>query len=215
MDFPHVQAQLNDLPATFKRIGAPYTQLIDALTGALFAYTNGGDSLLTEMINFAQAMFSILDIWGAVFGILRRPNEGDIPYAARMQKQLLAQRSSPVAMLTWLATIEMLANPQLTENLPNVGYSLTLPAGLMPKQVQMIVNNLAYVRPAGVPFSIAQRSNGPFVDTVNYLGAPRTTGAYIAGNQAATSIAVPSSTNNASPILPDLLLTDPTLNPSL
>lgn len=213
MDFDHVEAILNDLPLTFKRLGTPYTQWIDALASALSLYTEASDALL-QQLDFSNAQGGWVDVWGSLAAILRRSNESDVRYSARIETMVLATRTTPVAILQWLLLVE-LVEASLGENLPGVGYTIQLPATLTTAQIQEILDTLAYVRPAGVPFNITSTSGGTYVSTVNYLGAPRITGAYIAGNEISPSVVLRASTNNFVGILPDLLFSDPLLNPSL
>lgn len=212
MDFPQVQAQLNDLPQTFKRYDAPYTQWVDALTSALQIYTQAVDSLLAQL-NFRNAAYSWNDAWGAITNVQRRSNESDVVYKARIQNTILAKHASPVAMLAWLSTIEMVTNALLTEAFPTVGYTITLPASLTTATITQILQNLNVVRPAGVPFNVLIQSGGTYLDTVNYMDAPRTTGAYFAGASAPYPLGLGAGQNNAVSLLPDLLFVDPTINP--
>lgn len=213
MDFAQVESVLNDLPLTFKRAGTPYTQWIDSLAAALASYTETSDALL-QQLDFSKALGGWVDVWGSLAGILRRDNESDTRYSARIETMVLATRTTPVAILQWLLLVE-LVQASLGENLPGVGYAVQLPATLTNTQIQQILDTLAYVRPAGVPFELTSTSGGTYVSTVNYLGAPRITGAYIAGNEINSDVVLKAGTNNFVAILPDLLFTDPLLNPSL
>jgi hypothetical protein len=214
MDFSQVQAILNDLPTTFKRRGTPYTQLIDALTSGLLLFTQGSDGLLAQT-NFANARYGWVDVWGAIAAIRRRNDESDFVYKPRIQNMILSPRLSPAAIAMWLLLVEQV-NATVTESLPSVGYSVVLPPTLTTQQIQNILNTLAWVRPAGVPFQLGSVTGGSFLATVNYLGgAPRTTGAYLPGNSISVGVTLAASTNNETAILPDLLFTDPLLNPSL
>jgi hypothetical protein len=209
---------------------------------------------------------------------------------------LLAPRDSPVAIELWLQIIEGVIGT-VSQLLPNWGYTVNLPSTLTTAQLQQIIYDLAYVRPAGMPFNIASRTGGTYLDTVNYYGpafpqavletsggevivtstseteilpspwdfggrvtgsflkdasgpetylgtvnyygpavytAPRVvsvpgvpidvimllpwdfggrvTGAYLASEKSSSGIDIPCATNNQQSLLPDLLLTDPTLN---
>lgn len=214
MDFSHVKAIFNDLPSTFKRLGAPYTQLIDALTSGAFLFTQASDGLVAQT-NFANASNGWVDVWGALAAITRRNNESDFVYKPRIQNMVLSPRMSPVAIALWLQVVEQV-NATISENLPEVGYTITLPPVLTPQQISTILLALGWVRPAGVPFQFGAVLGGSFLATVNYLGgAPRSIGAYLPGNAIPASVTLASSTNNTPAVLPDLLFTDPLLNPSL
>lgn len=213
MNFAMVQAQLNDLPNTFKRPGPPYTQLIDALSAALTRFTNGSDGVMSQT-SFLSAQYGWLDIWGLIANVLRRPNEADAVYQARILNTLIAPHATPVALFVWLLFIEGVT-AVISENLPNVGYTITFPPTLLAAQLQQIILNLAYVRPAGMPFVAQQQTGGTFLDTVDYTDLARATGEFLGGAATALTAPLPASTNNATPLLPSLLMTDPTLNPSL
>lgn len=213
MNFAQIQKLVNDLPTTFKRVGDPYTQWIDALCAGLLSFTQSYDSLL-DQLDFDNAAYGWLDVWGSLAGIPRRPNESDSLYHPRIRNMILAWRTTPVAIITWLAKIEQI-DALLSEDLPDAGYQIQLPATLTDQQIQNILDTLAYVRPAGVPFRLLSVAGGTYVSTVNYLNAPRTTGAYLAGNAIPAGVIFRASTNNFSAILPDLLFTDPLLNPTL
>lgn len=213
MNFAAIQKQLNDLPNTFKRPGTPYTQWVDALTALLDLYCQGVDGLMAQL-TFSAAQYGWADVWGTILGIQRRSNEADSLYKSRMSATLLSWRANAVAMVNWLENIE-LVSASITEALPVVGYTVILSPALTATQISQILLDLAYVRPAGVPFNFSTLSGGTYLNTVNYVGAaPRVTGAYLGGSSAPQALSIPANTNNVSSLLPDLLLTDPTLNPS-
>lgn len=211
MNFADIQKQLNDLPLTFQRPGAPYTQWVDALTALLALYCQGVDGLINQL-TFANAQYGWVDTYGATLGIRRRNNEADQVYKTRMQNMLLTWRTNAVVMQNWLANIEMVSG-SINENLPAVGYNVLLPATLTLAQIQAIILNLAYVRPAGVPFAALTAAGGTYLNTVNYVGgAPRSTGSYLGGAFNTQALGIGPNTNNVGAILPDLLFTDPTIN---
>jgi hypothetical protein len=212
MDFPTIQANLNDLPGTFTRLDQPYTQWIDALSAGLLRGCSSSDAIQAQASSFQNANFGWADTWGAVFNLQRRPGEATPTYKTRVQNTLLANHVTPTAMLNWLATIENIT-ALITENLPNVGYSITLPATLSLPQILMIVANLANVRPAGVPFTVNSQAIGSYLDTVDFFDAARVTGSYLGAGVSAVTLGLTGGTNNATPLLPDLLLIDPTINP--
>jgi hypothetical protein len=212
MNFSAIQRQLNDLPPTFKRLGSPYGQWVDSLTALLALFCQGVDGLMAQL-SFPAARYGWLDTWGTLLGIQRRPNEADSIYQARIQYTLLSWRANAVAMQNWLSNVEMVAG-EVNENLPSVGYTVVLPPTLTSAQIAQIIADLAYVRPAGVPFNVLTQSGGTYLGTVNYMGgAPRVTGAYLGGAYISQPLNIAANTNNVVALLPDLLLTDPTINP--
>ncbi len=220
MQLYNAKQQLLDLPPAFRRGNRPFDQLITALAAALTLTLQSTASLITQT-NFINAVAGWIDVWGDLAGIQRRPNESDAVFQPRIPNMLLAARDSAVAIQTWLELVENIAGV-VTENLPSIGYSVSVPASTLPQRLQQIVRNLAYVRPAGVPVAFFTFSGGTYLDTVDYLGGPSSqpwqgghaTGSYLATRTRASGIAPPASTNNQPTSLPDLLLGDPTVNPA-
>lgn len=214
MDFVAVQSQINDLPTTFKRPGAPFTQYQDALAAGLTRDTTSVDGVIASASNINNARFGWLDIWGLLFGLPRNQNEPDGRYLARIMYTVLAGAGPPVAIATWIA---MVYNVQVTvtDSPTAVGYVITFPTGLTNAQIAVIVASLVRIRPDGVPLTVAQSDAGTFLDTINFLDSPRTTGGYLGGAVADGNLNLSAVTYNAMPLLPDLMLNDPTLNPGI
>jgi hypothetical protein len=205
-----VQSQLNDLPATFTRPGAPYTQLIDALTGTLANYTEGAGAILNSL-DFQNARYGWLDTWGLLFGITRNTNESDIPYAARITWFLNAWVGTISAIQAYIRFATGTGGAVLENS--GGGYAITLSVNLNTAQQIQFLQGLARIRPAGVPFTLSFLSAGTYLDTVNYItNAPSVMGAYLTNTTSVPQWLGPN-TNSALPLLPDLYLTDPILNP--
>lgn len=213
MDFVQVESVLNDLPPPFKRDDATYSNVIDAITVSLARYTTAGDAI-TRQLNFTTAQYGWLDLWGLLFGQPRRVNESDVTYIRRVGYTLTAGAGPPVAIANWVFAAWGLT-VLIEEDFPNVGWNITFPATVTPEQAQIILNSLVQIRPAGVPFHAFLSNIGTYLDTINYLNAARVTGAYLGGLPTPLALDVADATNNSIPLFPDLLLTDPTLNPSL
>lgn len=215
MDFVTDQAQLNDLPATFKRPDQTYLQLIDAFTALLYRFTQGSDSTAVQILNFSNAQFGWLDVWGLLLGIPRMANEADSNYLGRIAFEVTAGAGPALQIVKWISIVYHV-EAIVTENFPAIGYTITFPATVTEAQAQQIVAGLSYVRPAGVPITgVFIASIGTFLETINFFNAAAVVGAYLAGGLRAVTLAMGASTNNAVPILPTLFLTDPTLNPGL
>lgn len=213
MDFTSIGKILNDLPPTFKRPGIPYTQLIDSLTAAMTRYANGADGT-TSQISFLNAQYGWLDFWGLLFGIPRNAEEPDQRYLARIVYTVNTGGGSPEAIRLWLLNVWGIT-ATVVEKFPQVGYQITLPAVLTMEQALIVLQSLIYVRPAGIPFYANFSNDGLYLETVNFLGAPRVTGSYLTGGTTIVVSDLKNTTNNASPLLPDLYLTDALLNPGL
>lgn len=290
MDLYPQLRQITDLPPTFLRNDQTFKQLMAAFSAALTLGAESNKSVLANT-NYQATDNGWIDVWADLAGISRRFQESDNSFKPRLPNMLLAARDSPVAIELWLQLIEGVVGT-VTQKLPAWGYTITLPATLTNSQIQQIVNDLAYVRPAGMPFNIDISTGGTYLDTVNYLGPQtlqtaasgqletvrspwnyggrvtgswmvslspfspafgpqfgggsgltfvgtvnyfgasryfaqrrspirvrqpwnfggRVTGAWLASRKQGTSFNIPCATNNQISLLPDLLLTDPTLN---
>ena len=210
MDFNAVLAQLNDLPSTFKRQAAWYLQLIDSIASPLSNYTTGVDGLMT-MLTFSGAQYGWLDVWGLLADVRRNPNESDVLYSMRIQETLLAWVATVPAIQTWLNLFA--AGGTVTENLPAVGYALSFPPTMTLAQIAAWLLTFNRIRPAGVPFGIAQTGIGLYLGTVNFLGEGNMPGSYLGGGTTGLPLGISATTNNSQPLLPGLYFTDPLLNP--
>lgn len=214
MDFTAVQEQLNDLPDTFKRQDQTYLQIVDAMTALLYRFTQGSDATSAQL-DFGNATYGWIDVWGLLLGIPRMTNEANQFYTARIAYEVLAGGGPPLQIQKWILIVYRVA-AVVTENFPNVGYTITFPSSVSPSQAQQIVAGLGYVRPAGVPITgILVQGIGTVLETVDFLGAGAVVGAYLGGSLVPVPLSMGAATNNAVPIIPTLFLTDPTLNPSL
>lgn len=212
MDFEAVQAALNDLPLTFKKLTTPYTQIIDVQTASLSIFTEGVDGTMTQPV-FANAYGGWLDVWGLVFGVQRLTDEGDAAYAARIQWLLLAWVGTVPGLQ---ALLDLLApGGSVTENLPTVGYSIELPSAMTLQQIGAFFLLIQYIRPAGVPFTVSQVRGGLFLGTIVFMGRGQVMGSYLTDATKGFPLTIPALVNSAQPLLPDLYLVDPSLNPSL
>lgn len=246
--------QLNDLPDTFRRGDATYAFVMSSIAAGLTVLTAANTALLNETA-YGDATDGWIDVWGAMPGIARRTGEANDVYKARVQNMLLAWRDSAVAIEEWLKIVENLPNTSVLEHFPTPGYNVTVPATLSAAQLTQILADLAYVRPAGVPFNFIATTGGTYLTTVNYCSsdilalatsqapltnvgaeddtqsAPipvlimlnadlgesegRVTGAYLASTEKTAGLGPSALTDNQPSLLPDILLTDPTVNPSL
>ena len=209
MDFAAVIAQLNDLPTAFQRGGPPYTQIVDALAAETTLYTSGVDSIVSQL-TFATALDGWLDVWGLIFDIPRQQNEANSKYQTRISETILAWIGTVPALQVWLNLFA--PGGTITENLPGVGYAISLPANLSSSQITTFFTTLARIRPAGVPFTVNQLAGGLYLGTINFLGEGRMQGAYLATGISTPVYTLKAYTNNAAPQLPDLYFVDPTLN---
>jgi hypothetical protein len=213
LDLPSVLARLNDLPRTFKREGPPYTLLIDSIGWQLAMFTLAADATSQRVLTFGAAFDGWLDVWGLLWGVPRQQNEANSSYSIRIARTVLAWVGTLPAIQAWLDFYA--PGSVVTENLPAVGYVITFPASMTLAQITTFLLSLNRIRPAGVPFTVVQAVGGITLGTDIFLdtGAPK--GAYLSSAVNALALPIGPSTNNTSPLLPTVLFSDPTLNPSL
>lgn len=213
MDATHVRDILTDLPPTFQRSDATYGYWLDGWTAGLFRYTLSSDGTLSQ-IDFDDAQYGWLDFWGLLLGVPRNTQEADPKYQPRIKYTLSTGAGSPEAIRLWMLNVWGLV-VTVKENFPAFGYEIVLPGTLTEAQALVVLQSLIYVRPAGVPFFASFSNTGLYLQTINFLDAPKVTGAYLTGGTNLVLSELPTTTNNAAPLLPDLYLTDPLLNPGL
>lgn len=212
MDFPTVLARLEDLPSTFRRDGPPYSQLIDSIASAIAIFTNSSDATSVQVQSFPAATDGWLDVWGLLWGVARNEGEANVPYATRITRTVLAWVGTLPALQQW--AIFYAPGASVSENADGLGYTFTLPPSMTSAQVATFLQSLNRIRPAGVPFLATQVGGGLFVGTVEFLGTGNTPGNYLSSSVNDVTAAIPISTPNSVPLLPTLLFTDPTINPS-
>lgn len=214
MQWADVLARLSDLPDTFLRQGPNFTAFQAALTNGLHKFTNSVDGAVNQA-QATQAIGKWLDVVGRARNMPRYNGEPDATYLARIAYLLNTPGGPPNAILGLLAIIGQTASPTLTESFATCSWSIGVNAGISTTKQAQLTNALGYVRPAGVPYQINVSRGGLYLNTLNYLGRPRVTGAYLVSSTNSLPLNMSSNTNNAINLLPTTYLTDPTLNPGL
>lgn len=214
MDNLQVLTQINNVPQPFKRGNTTFLQFVDSYRAAISRYTNSSDGIL-EQLNFASAFGGWLDLWGLLLGLTRKNNESDAAYSIRITVTLTGGAGPVEAMLNWVQVAWGVTISITEYTSPACGYTITFPGTLTSVQINQILSGLTQIRPAGVPFDVQISNIGTYLDTINFLDAGLVTGAYIGGGTTPFNPTLGAGTNNSPPLLPELLLTDPTLNPSL
>jgi hypothetical protein len=213
MQWSDVLARLNDLPSTFLRQGPNFTEFQNSLVNGLHKFTNGTEGAINQA-QPTQAIGRWLDVVGRARNIPRFNNEADAAYLERITYLLTTPGGPPSAILGLLGILG-LVNTTLTENFATCSWSASISSGLGAARLSQITTSLGYVRPAGVPYNLGVSTGGLYLNTLNYLGRPRVTGAYLVSSINAAALNMSTNTNNAICLLPTTYLTDPTLNPSL
>lgn len=210
MDFPAVLATLDDLPSTFKRSTGWYPQLMDSIASSLALYTNEAQATLDQVQDFAFATSGWLDVWGLLFGIPRLAGEADAAYQPRIQNTVLAWVATVPAIQFWVNLY--IPGSFVLENLPGYGYTISFPGNVTLAQIQVFLNSFNRIRPVGVSFSLQQAGLGLYFGTEEFLGDGMVVGNYLTALSTPIKLSLGASTPNSTPLLPALLLTDPSIN---
>lgn len=196
MEFLDVLNQLQDIPSTFKKTGPFFTAFENSIALGLSTYTNATDGVMGEL-SFQNASFYGIGMWGSVLGIIQDLNESDTQYSNRITNTLEAWFGTIPGLLRYMEDVYGLT-ATITENSPGYTISISTPSQNTP----VMISNLKNIRPAGVPFSVDTLKGGLFLNTVNYLGSWRSTGAYLSNPVASYNFTINSYTNNATAVLP-------------
>ncbi len=211
MDFPSVLATLDDLPDTFKRQGAPYTQLMDSLASSLALYTLGVDATMGQVASFSNAIDGWIDIWGLLFGIPRGQNQSNAAYKTAIQSILSAWVATVPAIQAWMNLFA--PGGTVVENNSGSGYVLQFSGATTLAQIQAFLTLFNRIRPVGVTFSITQAGLGLYLGTEEFTGDGRVVGNYLTSLSTSVGLLLGPSTPNSVPLLATLIITDPTISP--
>lgn len=215
MQFSDVLTQLNTLPDTYLRPGSTFAAIQGAKAAALFRFTNAADGTTAQASSFSNATGVWLDVWGKLFGLFRNEGESDGTYSNRITATMVSGRATPAAIVLYVQLANGYA-ASVVEDFGNTSWSLHLAQPVSNAQFNQLLQNLIYVRPAGVPVSAqAETKGGTYMGTINYHAAARVTGAYLKTPLQQQTITLSAYTNNAVPLLPTTFLSDPTINPGL
>ena len=210
IDFPAVIATLDDLPDTFKRVGPPYTQIIDSLASALSLYTLGSDATFGQVASFADTVDDWIDIWGLLFGIPRDQNEANAAYKAHIQKVMTAWVGTVPAIQAWM---DLFAPGGTVLESQGGGYIMSFTGVTSLTQIAAFLRLFNRIRPNGVPFQVQQAGLGLYLNTEEFTADGRVVGNYLTSLSSAIALALGASTPNAVPLLATILIEDPTVNP--
>lgn len=214
MDYAAILRQINSLPFTFLRSGPTFGFVQNSRAAALFRYGNASDGLV-DALTFSKASGVWLDAWGQLFTIPRNSRESDTSYVARIPATLVSGKGTPVAIAMYLLTA-FGYTVEVTESFADVRWELNFDVPIDEEIFREIAAGLGYVRPAGVPgLAFVGVAGGMYVGSVNYLGAPKITGAYMLSPHGESRFNLSAFTNNTKPLLPTTFMTDPTINPGL
>jgi hypothetical protein len=214
MNWEDITTVLNSLPSTYRRNGGNYAAFQNSLVAGISRFTLGIDSIAGQASFATPPVGKWLDAWGRLFAVPRNNGESDAAYYMRVKETLVAWRATIPGMEDYMQ-FALGITAMVEENFPQVGWSLIISSLLTAAQLAALITNLAFIRPAGVPFKVFGRRGGLYLSTVNFLHGTRVTGSWLIPGAIFLPLTIPSSTNNAVPTLPTTWLTDPTINPSL
>jgi hypothetical protein len=214
MQYADVLAQINTLPSSFVRPGPTFAFLQASRAAALLRYAEASDGLIANL-SFTTASGVWLDAWGQLFVIPRDAQESDGSYANRIPATLVSGHGTPIAIVLYLLTA-FGYTVTITEDFVNTAWQVKFEVPIAPARFNELMQGLNRIRPAGVPATaLIGLSGGLYIGSINYLGAPRVTGAYLLSPKGEAALEISAFTNNTLPLLPTLFLTDPTINPGL
>lgn len=206
-----VQAQLLDLPPTFMRPGSVFAQIYASLAAGESTYTIASDGSAYS-ISMPTSLNGWLQVWGEILGIPKNPGESDFFYSVRIQATLAAPVGTPAGIQSWSRFILGTNGVVVSENLNAGGYTISIPTGLSTGAISNWLMSLNRIRPAGVPFTLAEDTNPLILGTYSFIGASGFAGAYLGSGTQNVSLNLSASTTNSQPLTSEILLIDPFLN---
>lgn len=208
MDWNAVKARFDDLPTAYSRPGNTFQWIKNAVIASITLGTQSTDGI-TNQLNFQNAQGGWLNVWGQLFNLVRNNDESDVSYKARIQFTLKLGRTTPAAIQSYV-TNALRVNATVSEDLADAIWKLTFSSNLTTAQYLSTAKDLAVVRPAGVPFlPMYVPQGGSYLGTINYIGAPAVTGAYLINATTKVSPNIGGTTNPAQPSLPTTFLSNP------
>lgn len=212
MDPAAVLAQLLDTPPTFQRPGAPYSWVMGGLAAGEAGYTQASDGVVGMSSGIPTSQGPWLSTWGEIYDLPRLAGEADAAYSARILFTLAAPVAPPLAIQSWSRLFLQTSSVFVGEAFPNVGYTISIPAGLPAATITAWLSGLARIRPAGVPFQVLIQTGPLMLGTYSFIGGSGFAGAYLGVGSTPVTASIGASTLNARPSISTLLLTDPLLN---
>lgn len=201
-------------PKTFQRVGPNYDAWQISEMSAIARFVSGDDSVISQVSSLTTSTGKWLDTFGQLMGVSRRERERDSLYAARVQNTCLANHCAPNCIMSFLS-LSLDITTTVTENLPEVGWNLSVTNSSVLVDEASLSEALVRVRPAGVPFQYEYPSGGLYMTTNVFRNRPLGYGAFYSANTKTKTPTLGGATNAATSLLPTPFLTDPTINPSL
>lgn len=159
--------------------------------------------------NTGTARWGWLDSFAKLYGLHRNLAEID----SQLRTRLFGTLTAPHGSATSISSFVQLAlglQVFVTENFVTPSYQLNFLIPPTTQTLQNVVDAIAWVRPAGVPFlPLFTIHGGLFLTSDNYFGGTKVSGSYLARSQVAVQINIAPNTNNPKNYLPTTYLTDP------
>ena len=218
MDSQNVANIIADFPNSFKRPGSIFRAIQIALALPLANYTTASDALANSLV-ITNASNRTLEWLGEAWGIQKLSTETYIQY----RKRILAIYSGLYGAANGIETF-LLSAFNLTAQVSiasigdsGAGYNVVFQNSAIasPVNAQEIIDQLKWIRPAGVPFLAYYYASGLYLGTINYLRAASVTGAYLASSKKQLTSNNNPITNNSVNELPTDFFTDPALTGQL
>lgn len=214
MDWNAVKARFNDLPTAYSRPGTTFQWIQNAIISSTLLGTQSIDGI-NNQLTFQNAEGGWLNVWGQLFNLPRNSGESSVAYKSRITFTLKLGRTTPAAIQSYV-TNALNISATVSEDTAADAWKLTFTTNLTTAQYLSTAQDLAVVRPAGIAFlPLYVPQGGSYLGTINYIGAPSVTGAYLIISTTKITPAISANTNPAQPTLPTTYLTDTNLNPGL
>jgi hypothetical protein len=169
MDIEQLLEIIDNLPPSVLTTSGPnLNNIVGAIVLTSGSYTTGWETY-TQNMSLSPSSGAFLDTIGAFFGIPRSSIETDAFYAAKLRSALSSKFGSPDGIINFLQQVYGVSVLyQETASPPS--YTLVFPTFPNEAFLNTVLENLKYVRPAGVPFFIAIPTSVPSVGLNLYLG---------------------------------------------
>jgi hypothetical protein len=215
VDYTQNKAQISILPPAYKNPSPSYEFFMNSVAMGLTLYTEAIDALVNNA-SFTTSKYNWLNTWGNLFVVPRGTYENSSQYSLKIQNLISTGNGTPIRIQDYIYNIYgvyVTISENFISGTPNYGYTLKFNGSIY--NMKQLALDLNRVRPAGVPIYFDIISGGNYINTINFIGAWRTTGSYLSFPITAFNPNLPESTNNAQNTLPTNYLTATAINPNL
>lgn len=212
MDFSQNYIQITTLPPAYKNSSPDFDSFMNSVALGLTMGTEAIDALIKNA-SFSTSTYTWMNAWGTLLVVPRNITETSDQYLTRIKDLINTGNATPVVIQNYIQQVYNI-KVVYTENFPTPGYVLTFNGVI--SDFQQLANDLARIRPVGVPFlPFYAISGGNYANTINFLGGWRTTGSYLTSSTTTITPFLSENTNSAMNTLPISFLTSPVINPNI